>query len=74
MQFLTIYEMTFDYLPIQASFGPYELTFSFSADKRQYQVLPTALKALQVLKYWYKRNQLSSMAWWSASKVELAAT
>ncbi|KIP02067.1 hypothetical protein PHLGIDRAFT_16790 [Phlebiopsis gigantea 11061_1 CR5-6] len=65
MQFLTIYGMAFDYLPIQASFGPYN---------KQHHVLPTAFEALQVLKHRYKRNQLSSTARWSASKIELAAT
>ncbi|KIP01667.1 hypothetical protein PHLGIDRAFT_80269 [Phlebiopsis gigantea 11061_1 CR5-6] len=72
----TLHEMALDYLPIQASSVPCERAFSSSAEtdtKKRNRLSPIMFEALQLLKHWYKRGRMSSMARWHVSNTDMAA-
>lgn len=51
-----------DYIPIQATSVPSERVFSSSAEtdtKRRNRILPELMEALQMLKFFYKKNTIS---------------
>ena len=72
----TLHEMALDYLPIQASSVPCERAFSSSAEtdtKKRNRLSPVMFEALQLLKHWFKRGRMSSMARWNVSNIDLMA-
>jgi hypothetical protein len=60
-----IFRLFADYAPIQATSVPLEQVFSLSAEtdtKRHNRISPPLLEALQMLKFNFKKAQLSFMA------------
>jgi hypothetical protein len=74
----SIYPMLFciamDYLPIQASLVPCEHVFSSSAEtmtKRHNHISPVLLEALQMLKFFLKKEHLDFTTGWVTSQKEM---
>jgi hypothetical protein len=63
-----------DYLPIQASAVPCERVFSSSAEtitKKRNRIGPTLMEALQMLKFFFKKERLDFMKGWAVSQQEM---
>ncbi|KIK19728.1 hypothetical protein PISMIDRAFT_85242, partial [Pisolithus microcarpus 441] len=63
----TLYHIAMDYLPIQALAVPCECIFSSSAEmmtKRCNQISPILMEALQMLKFFFKKEQLNFTRGW----------
>lgn len=63
-----------DYLPIQASAVPCERIFSSSAEtitKKRNRIGPTLMEALQMLKFFLKKERLDFMKGWAVSQQEM---
>ncbi|KIM60351.1 hypothetical protein SCLCIDRAFT_52033, partial [Scleroderma citrinum Foug A] len=74
VSFPTIYAITLDYLPIQASAIPCEHVFSSSSDtdiKKRNHISPTLMEALQMLKFWIKKDRLNFMKDWITPQKEM---
>ena len=70
----TIFAITMDYLPIQASSVPCKRVFSSSAEtdtKRRNRINPDLIEALQVLKFQLKKERLNFMAGWSTEEKQM---
>jgi hypothetical protein len=70
----TIFAITMDYLPIQASLVPCERVFSLSAEmdtKQRNRISPDLMEALQVLKFHLKKERLDFMVGWSTSEKQM---
>jgi hypothetical protein len=66
--------MAMDYLPIQASAVPCERIFSSSAEtgtKKRNRISPLLMEALQVLKFYLKKERLNLTAGWITSEKDL---
>ena len=66
--------MAMDYLPIQASTVPCERVFSSSAEtdtKKQNHISPALMEALQMLKFWLKKDRLHFMQQWITSEKDM---
>ena len=66
--------MALDYLPIQASLVPSECVFSSSTKtdmKRQNQIHPVLMEALQMLKFSLKQQWLNFTEGWAVTEDEL---
>jgi hypothetical protein len=66
--------MAMDYLPIQASAVPCEHIFSSSAEtgtKKRNRISPLLMEALQVLKFYLKKERLNLTAGWITSEKDL---
>ena len=64
-----------DYLPIQASAVPCERVFSSSAEtdtKKRNRLSPLTMEALQMLKFYLKKERLHFMRGWVTSKKQMA--
>ena len=73
--YATFFEMTLDYLPIQASAVPCECAFSSGAETltaRHNRIKPPLMEALQMLKYSLKKCCLDFMAGWATEESSLA--
>ena len=67
--------MAMDYLPIQASGVPCERVFSSSAEtdtKKRNRLSPLTMEALQMLKFYLKKERLHFMRGWVTSKKQMA--
>ena len=67
--------MAMDYLPIQASSVPCERVFSSSAEtdtRRRNRISPPLMEALQMLKFYLKKERLSFTASWVLAEKDLA--
>lgn len=65
--FPTLFTMAMDYLPIQASAVPCERVFSSSAEtdtKRRNRISPLMMEALQMLKFYLKKERLNFTKGW----------
>jgi hypothetical protein len=63
--------MAMDYLPIQASSVPCERVFSSSAEtdtKRRNSISPLLMEALQMYKFYLKKERLNFTANWSTTE------
>lgn len=63
----TLFEMSLDYLPIQASAVPSERVFSSSGETdtgRRNRINPVLMESLQMLKYTLKKHRLNFMEGW----------
>jgi len=66
--------MAMDYLPIQASSVPCERVFSLSAEtdtKRRNRLSPLTMEALQMLKFYYKKEHLNFTLGWMMAEKEM---
>ena len=67
--------MAMDYLPIQASAVPCECVFLSSAEtdtKKRNRLSPLTMEALQMLKFYLKKERLHFMRGWVMSKKQMA--
>ncbi|KIM61362.1 hypothetical protein SCLCIDRAFT_122301 [Scleroderma citrinum Foug A] len=67
LRYPTIFWMAMDYLPIQASTVPCERVFSSSAEtdsKKQNRISPALMEALQMVKFWLKKDRLDFTRQW----------
>ena len=70
MEFLTLFSMTMDYLPVQAMSVPCECIFLSAKDTdmaKRNQINPLLMEALQMLKYSIKKEHLDFMDGWQTS-------
>lgn len=70
----TLYKMAMDYLPIQATSVPSERVFSSAADtdtKKRNHITPALMEALQILKFAYRRQDLSFTLGWSSTEADI---
>ncbi|KIK17361.1 hypothetical protein PISMIDRAFT_111636 [Pisolithus microcarpus 441] len=70
----TLYHIAMDYLPIQASAVPCERVFSSSDEtmtKRHNRISPILMEALQMLKFFFKKEWLNFMRGWVTSQVQM---
>ncbi|KAI6000239.1 hypothetical protein EDC04DRAFT_2584110 [Pisolithus marmoratus] len=68
------FHMAMDYLPIQGSTVPCEHVFSSSTNtdtKKCNHICPTLMEALQMLKFWLKKDHLHFMREWVTSEREI---
>jgi hypothetical protein len=66
--------MAMDYLPIQASAVPSERVFSSSTEtdtKRRNRISPLMMEALQMLKFYLKKERLNFTAAWITAEKEM---
>jgi hypothetical protein len=66
--------MVMDYLPIQATSVPCERVFSSSAEtdtKRRNHITSPLMEALQILKFWFKKECLDFMHGWMTDEKQL---
>ena len=66
--------MAMDYLPIQASAVPCERIFSSSAEtdtKRRNRISPLLMEALQMLKFYFKKERLNFTSGWAVTEKEM---
>jgi hAT family C-terminal dimerisation region len=71
---LTLFEISLDYLPIQASTVPSERAFSSSAEtdtKKRNRINSTLMEALQMLKFAIKKARLDFTSGWITSEREM---
>jgi len=71
MEFLTLFSIAMDYLPIQATSVPCERVFSSAKDTntaKRNRISPVLMEALQMLKYLLKKERLNFMKGWSTSE------
>jgi hypothetical protein len=69
--FPTLYKLTMDFLPIQASAVPCECVFSSSSDtfiKKRNRLSPYLMEVLQIVKFSLKKDQLHLTKGWAASQ------
>jgi hypothetical protein len=74
MTFPTLFAMAMDYLPIQASSVPCERVFSSSAEtdtKRRNRIGPPLMEALQMLKFYLKKDRFSFTAAWITEEEQM---
>ncbi|KIK13972.1 hypothetical protein PISMIDRAFT_117870, partial [Pisolithus microcarpus 441] len=74
MQFPTLFAITMDYLPIQASSVPCERVFSSSAEtdtKKWNRIGPILMEALQMLKFHLKQEHINFLANWATPTASL---
>jgi hypothetical protein len=72
--FPTLYAMALDYLPIQASAVPCERVFSSSAEtdtRRRNRINSLLMEALQMLKFYFKKERLNFTKDWAVSEEEM---
>ncbi|KIK92382.1 hypothetical protein PAXRUDRAFT_147475, partial [Paxillus rubicundulus Ve08.2h10] len=72
--FLTLFCIAMDYLPIQASSVPCECVFSSSREtntKRHNHIIPSLMEALQMLKFFLKKDRLDFTKGWATSQKEM---
>ena len=70
----TLFEISLDYLPIQASAVPSEHVFSSSAEtdtKKRNHINPMLMEALQMLKFALKNTRLDFTSGWITSEREM---
>jgi hypothetical protein len=70
----TFFEMSLDYLPIQASAVPSEWVFLSSAEtdtKKCNRINPVLMEALQMLKFMLKKARLNFTRGWITSEKEM---
>ena len=70
----TLFEISLDYLPIQASAVPSEHVFSSSAEtdtKKRNHINPMLMEALQMLKFALKKARLDFTSGWITSEREM---
>jgi hypothetical protein len=70
----TIFDVSLDYLPIQASAVPSERVFSSSAEtdtKKRNRINPVLMEALQMLKFALKKARLDFTAGWITSESDM---
>lgn len=70
-EYPTIFRIAMDYLPIQASAVPCERVFSSSAEtdtKRRNRISPVLMEALQMLKFYLKKERLNFTRGWITSQ------
>lgn len=63
-----------DYLPIQASAGPCERVFSSGSEtmtKRRNRISPVLMEALQMVKFFLKKERLNFTAGWMTSTSQM---
>ena len=63
-----------DYLPVQASSVPCERVFSSSAEtdtKRRNRLSPLTMEALQMMKFYLKKERLSFTAGWETAEKDM---
>lgn len=75
--FPTLFAMAMDYLPIQASAVPCERVFSSSAEtdtKKRNRISPLLMEALQMLKFYLKKERLNFTEGWLTSEKEMSVT
>lgn len=73
--FLTIYAIALDYLPIQASVVPCKRVFSSSSEtnmKKRNRISPLLMEALQMLKFWLKKDHLNFTKDWITPQQDMA--
>jgi hypothetical protein len=66
--------MALDYLPIQASAVPCERVFSSSAEtdtRRRNRISSLLMEALQMLKFYFKKERLNFTKDWAVSEEEM---
>jgi hAT family C-terminal dimerisation region len=64
-----------DYLPIQASSVPSERVFSSGAEtmtKRRNRISPVLMEALQMVKFFLKKDRLNFMKGWVTAPAQMA--
>lgn len=72
--FPTLYAIAMDYIPIQASAVPCERVFSSSAEtdtKRRNRISSLLMEALQMLKFYFKKERLNFTKNWAVSEKEM---
>jgi hypothetical protein len=70
----TLFEISLDYLPVQASAVPSERVFSSSAEtdtKKRNRINPALMEALQMLKFALKKACLDFTSGWITSESEM---
>lgn len=70
----TLFSVSLDYLPIQASAVPSERAFSSSAEtdtKKRNRINPVLMEALQMLKFALKKARLDFTAGWITSENDM---
>jgi hAT family C-terminal dimerisation region len=70
----TLYRIAMDHLPIQASAVPCERVFSSSSEtmtKRRNRISPILLEALQMLKFFFKKERLNFTKGWGTLQSEM---
>lgn len=70
----TFFDMSLDFLPIQASAVPSERVFSSSSEtdtKKQNRINPVLMEALQMLKFALKQSRLDFTKGWATSELLL---
>jgi hypothetical protein len=70
----TIFDVSLDYLPIQASAVPSERVFLSSAEtdtKKRNRINPVLMEALQMLKFALKKARLDFTAGWITSESDM---
>jgi hypothetical protein len=70
----TFFDMSLDYLPIQASAVPSERVFSSSAEtdtKKRNRIAPPLMEALQMLKFGLKKDRLNFTSSWMTPQSEM---
>jgi hypothetical protein len=73
----TFFDMSLDYLPIQASAVPSERVFSSSAEtdtKKRNRIAPALMEALQLLKFGLKKDRLNFTSSWITPESEMTDT
>ncbi|KIM87798.1 hypothetical protein PILCRDRAFT_63202, partial [Piloderma croceum F 1598] len=72
--FPTLFAMAMDYLPIQASSVLCERIFLSSAEtdtKRRNHISPLLMEALQMLKFYLKKERLNFTAGWTTTEKQM---
>jgi hypothetical protein len=73
-EFLTLYAMAMDYLPIQATSVPSERVFSSAKETdtlKRNRINPALMEALQLLKFSLKKERLNFISGWATSESEM---
>ncbi len=76
-EFLTLFSIALDYLPIQASSVPCEHIFSSAKEmdmKKHNHIHPTLMEALQILKFSLKKERLNFTNGWTTARAKMPKT
>ena len=76
-EFLTLFSIALDYLPIQVSSVPCEHIFSSAKEtdtKKCNCIHPTLMEALQILKFSLKKEWLNFTNGWTTARAEMLKT